>query len=59
MGDNFEKSVVYGIISSVKEINKLEKDIDKLIFKVEENKLNHKEIVAELKNIRHKIWGMN
>ncbi len=57
MDDKFHKSVVYGMLKSIKEINKLEKCIDDLIEKVEKNELNNKEIVNELKSIRSKIWG--
>jgi len=57
MGEPFENSIVGNIMKSVGKVNKLEKDIDALIKKVQSNELTNEQIATELLKLKLRLWG--
>jgi archaellum component FlaC len=54
-----ERDIMTNILYAMRGLNKLEKDIDKIIIKVENGSHDPKEIVNELKKLKNKIWDLD
>lgn len=51
-------TVMYKIVKGLKSLSDLEIQLGKLIEKAEEEKISKEELLSELKEIKHKMFGM-